>query len=101
MAFSNSMVQCCKIIGVCGVKGRVVLDQELNHGSKTVGGGAVDWILAMFVADTNGCWWLRLKQQIDNVAIVFRDCKEDGGLGVTLVVLHQIETSFTNSAHII
>lgn len=95
------MVQCRKSVDVCGVKGRVVLEQELNHGSKTVGGGAVDRILALFVADTNGCWWFRLKKLIDDVAIVFRDCEEDGGLGVTLVVLHHIEIYFTNSVHII
>lgn len=57
-----------------------MLDQQINHWSEAVGGGTMDWILAMFVADTNGCWWLRLKELINDVAVVFRDCEEEGGL---------------------
>lgn len=51
MSFGDSMVQRGPAVGVGGIQRALVVDEQGHHGDGAHGGGAVEGVLASFVAD--------------------------------------------------
>lgn len=83
MPLSHSMMQGGPPIAVGRVQRALVLDQQVHHGHGAHGGGAVEGVLASFVADAGGCRGVLVgvgEELTGYVEIVFGGYEVDHGL---------------------